>query len=96
MASLAARIPTWSPALSIRKRFAIARPAASSAALLIRKPEVKRAKVVCNDTLVRSNWDWEFKDEILVTTEKLIEFISSVISVCGRPSWSTLNEHLPG
>src|SRR5438309_2827780 len=81
MPSFALRMPVVRPALSIRKRFATARPAASSAELLMRRPEVKRARVFCNPILVLSNWAWEFKDEMLVTTEKLIE-ISSVILVC--------------
>src|SRR2546422_2666231 len=95
MASFAFRIPTCSPALSMRKRFATAKPAASSPALLIRRPDDNRVRVCCSPTLVLSNWACAFKDARFVTTEKLIGFllresISLPTILCRRfivPSW---------
>src|SRR5262245_56884461 len=96
MPSLAARIPTARPALSIRKRFATARPAASSAAVLIRKPELKRASVVSRPHCVFVNWACAFNDARLVTTEKPIDLLLRDF-YCLTPSWSAiLEENRPG
>src|SRR5947209_20229754 len=71
----------------MRKRFATAIPAASSPALLIRRPDDNRVRVCCSPKLVLSNWACAFKDERFVTTEKLIGFLFRDLFIC-RPSFA--------
>jgi len=58
MPSLALRAAWLRPLICDVNRSAIARPAASSAALLMRRPEDRRAMAVCNSFCVRFELRW--------------------------------------
>src|SRR5437764_10936252 len=89
-------MPTVKLVLSSMSRFAIASPAASSAELLILKPELNLCSVVCKAVLVLPNAACELREAKFVFTEKLIVVILREFSSVRRhpadgdvgvPSW---------
>ena len=68
-------LAAWSrPCTWVVKRSVICRPAASSAARLIRKPDERRSKEVFKLLAELNNWRCAFKDDTLVFTYKPMVF----------------------
>jgi len=70
MPSLALRIATFMPRTWAFMRSAIARPAASSLALLTRRPEDSRCMAVASEFWVPDKLRCEFIEMMLVLTDK--------------------------
>src|SRR5690554_1717704 len=79
MPSLALRWATVMPRICEVMRLEMARPAASSLALLTRRPEDRRSIAVCRELLVLARLFWALRDIILVFTT-----LAMMVSFLGR------------
>ena len=66
MPSLALRAAWLAPRICEVKRSEIARPAASSCALLMRRPDDRRAMEVASESCETPNWRWAVRELMLV------------------------------
>src|SRR5690606_27006924 len=74
--SLALRVATFRPRIWVVNRLEIARPAASSLALLMRRPEDKRCREVC-----RAPWDL-FRLRCALNDDTLVLIIWGMVVSC--------------